>query len=75
MIVRIAAALAIVVLVVMLPGLIWLSGNVSERWRPLVGALLVVAVGAPLLWFLRNRGRPGAPRDGVISGPRDTPPL
>ena len=67
--VRLLAAGAAVALAFGLPVLIALSAVVGERWRPLVGTLLIVFTAGPLAaWFLLRRrpspeSEPGTPSD------------
>jgi hypothetical protein len=66
--VRIAAAVAAVSLAVGLPVLIVLLGVVGERWRDLIGALIVVFVTVPLVRWFTGAARPRSGGDATPDG-------
>lgn len=70
MAVRVAAALAAVALAFGLPVLIFLRSVVGERWRPLVGTLMVVSVAVSVAaWFLWRPRRVPGPGPGEPADP------
>jgi hypothetical protein len=72
---RIAAAVAATALALALPVLFVLFAVVNDRWRPLVSALLTIAVVVPLVLFLlrlsadRRRAAAAAEEAGDVTSP------
>jgi lipopolysaccharide export LptBFGC system permease protein LptF len=70
MAVRVAAAVAAAVFAFGLPVLIVLLSVADEKWRPLVGTLIVVLVAVSVAaWFLSKQRRPASEPENSTEGP------